>query len=91
MERDCESELSKLNIEQNACIYHFGASVIHGQRSNILRLLQIILNLDDPHRKILTHEQSTRLKGADFHDTDTLSHEQPFDSKRKIIRRIALP
>ena len=22
----------------NACIYHFGASVIHGQRSNILRL-----------------------------------------------------
>ena len=40
MERDCESELSKLNIEQNACIYHFGASVIHGQRSNILRLLR---------------------------------------------------
>ena len=40
MERDCESELSKLNIEQNACIYHFGASVIHGQRSNILRLHQ---------------------------------------------------
>ena len=38
MERDCESELSKLNTEQNACIYHFGASVIHGQRSNILRL-----------------------------------------------------
>ena len=38
MERDCESELAKLNIEQNACIYHFGASVIHGQRSNILRL-----------------------------------------------------
>ena len=30
MERDCEAELSKLNIEQNACIYHFGASVIHG-------------------------------------------------------------
>lgn len=42
MERDCESELSKLNIEQNACIYHFGASVIHGQRSNILRLLLIV-------------------------------------------------
>ena len=41
MERDCESKLSKLNIEQNACIYHFGASVIHGQRSNILRLLYI--------------------------------------------------
>jgi len=41
MERDCESELSKLNIEQNACIYHFGASVIHGQRSNILRLLPL--------------------------------------------------
>lgn len=41
MERDCESELSKLNIEQNACIYHFGASVIHGQRSNILRLQNI--------------------------------------------------
>ena len=40
MERDCESKLSKLNIEQNACIYHFGASVIHGQRSNILRLLK---------------------------------------------------
>ena len=38
MERDCESKLPKLNIEQNACIYHFGASVIHGQRSNILRL-----------------------------------------------------
>ena len=38
MERDCESELSKLNIEQNACMYHFGASVIHEQRSNILRL-----------------------------------------------------
>ena len=32
MKRDCESKLSKLNIEQNACIYHFGASVIHGQR-----------------------------------------------------------
>ena len=41
MERDCESELSKLNIEQNACIYHFGASVIHGQRSNILRLRKL--------------------------------------------------
>ena len=41
MERDCESKLSKLNIEQNACIYHFGASVIHGQRSNILRLRYI--------------------------------------------------
>ena len=41
MERDCESELSKLNIEQNACIYHFGASVIHGQRSNILRLRSV--------------------------------------------------
>ena len=41
MERDCESELSKLNTEQNACIYHFGASVIHGQRSNILRLQSI--------------------------------------------------
>ena len=45
MERDCESELSKLNIEQNACIYHFGASVIHGQRSNILRLRRIDLLL----------------------------------------------
>ena len=44
MERDCESELSKLNIEQNACIYHFGASVIHGQRSNILRLLYDSIN-----------------------------------------------
>ena len=44
MERDCESELSKLNIEQNACIYHFGASVIHGQRSNILRLLSMEVN-----------------------------------------------
>ena len=41
MERDCESKLSKLNIEQNACIYHFGASVIHGQRSNILRLREV--------------------------------------------------
>lgn len=46
MERDCESELSKLNIEQNACIYHFGASVIHGQRSNILRL-QLKYHLSD--------------------------------------------
>ena len=47
MERDCESELSKLNIEQNACIYHFGASVIHGQRSNILRLpLMQLVTLD---------------------------------------------
>ena len=46
MERDCESELSKLNIEQNACIYHFGASVIHGQRSNILRLHQIKLIME---------------------------------------------
>ena len=46
MERDCESELSKLNIEQNACIYHFGASVIHGQRSNILRLLWKDYNYD---------------------------------------------
>lgn len=46
MERDCESELSKLNIEQNACIYHFGASVIHGQRSNILRLLSKELFLE---------------------------------------------
>lgn len=44
MERDCESELSKLNIEQNACIYHFGASVIHGQRSNILRLLYLLIS-----------------------------------------------
>ena len=46
MERDCESELSKLNIEQNACIYHFGASVIHGQRSNILRLRPFFYNHD---------------------------------------------
>ena len=57
MERDCESELSKLNIEQNACIYHFGASVIHGQRSNILRLPYYngqmikseIMNWNSPH------------------------------------------
>ena len=55
MERDCESELSKLNIEQNACIYHFGASVIHGQRSNILRLLlkcffpQELLTIKQPY------------------------------------------
>ena len=49
MERDCESELSKLNIEQNACIYHFGASVIRGQRSNILRLrIIIVLPLREP-------------------------------------------
>lgn len=41
---------------------------------------QIILNLDEAHRKILTHEQSARLKGADFHDTDTISYEQPLDS-----------
>ena len=52
MERDCESELSKLNIEQNACIYHFGASVIHGQRSNILRLLpygSLLLSMLEGH------------------------------------------
>ena len=49
MERDCESELSKLNIEQNACIYHFGASVIHGQRSNILRLLYMVQTEDDAY------------------------------------------
>lgn len=54
MERDCESELSKLNIEQNACIYHFGASVIHGQRSNILRLLLEKENLLDK-QDILTN------------------------------------
>ena len=54
MERDCESELSKLNIEQNACIYHFGASVIHGQRSNILRL---------PYKKTLI---TSALKDPDF-------------------------
>ena len=66
MERDCESELSKLNIEQNACIYHFGASVIHGQRSNILRLLYIslhelfpiyaasfIISISEQHHKLL--------------------------------------
>ena len=47
MERDCESELSKLNIEQNACIYHFGASVIHGQRSNILRLHYICADAEE--------------------------------------------
>ena len=57
MERDCESELSKLNIEQNACIYHFGASVIHGQRSNILRLLY---NKDffDKHPEIILEKKS---------------------------------
>lgn len=49
MERDCESELSKLNIEQNACIYHFGASVIHGQRSNILRLRLCETVIHDVH------------------------------------------
>ena len=36
--KTAKANWSKLNIEQNACIYHFGASVIHGQRSNILRL-----------------------------------------------------
>ena len=51
MERDCESELSKLNIEQNACIYHFGASVIHGQRSNILRLQKNNLPDDGKEKK----------------------------------------
>ena len=49
MERDCESELSKLNIEQNACIYHFGASVIHGQRSNILRLPSNVVTISYPY------------------------------------------
>ena len=54
MERDCESELSKLNIEQNACIYHFGASVIHGQRSNILRLPKFYVSISAPlHPKLI--------------------------------------
>ena len=65
MERDCESELSKLNIEQNACIYHFGASVIHGQRSNILRLLfsgtgqlegKLITNINSYNVNVLASE-----------------------------------
>ena len=64
MERDCESELSKLNIEQNACIYHFGASVIHGQRSNILRLHQGALydsSCFDNHSR---HEYTVNDSGA---------------------------
>ena len=60
MERDCESELSKLNIEQNACIYHFGASVIHGQRSNILRLLFIAIYIKKrKHMKIRDYEEKS--------------------------------
>ena len=78
MERDCESELSKLNIEQNACIYHFGASVIHGQRSNILRLpwldtgtheslveaTNFVKTVEDhQHRKIACLEEIAYLNG----------------------------
>ena len=64
MERDCESELSKLNIEQNACIYHFGASVIHGQRSNILRLR---LFLDVPNfGTIFINKKTTNLSIRSF-------------------------
>ena len=59
MERDCESELSKLNIEQNACIYHFGASVIHGQRSNILRLrftsLSLLIIIEESYLQRFSH------------------------------------
>ena len=67
MERDCESELSKLNIEQNACIYHFGASVIHGQRSNILRLLKgnLIYNIEQnkfSSRKIVLQSEMPKNK-----------------------------
>lgn len=38
---------------------------------------QIILYLDETHGKVLTLEQSARLNGVDFHDTDTISYEQP--------------
>ena len=65
MERDCESELSKLNIEQNACIYHFGASVIHGQRSNILRLRK------EKGYPLITEE--------DVSDIDTLSRLKEYE------------
>ena len=63
MERDCESELSKLNIEQNACIYHFGASVIHGQRSNILRLRIDCITKTRLSKKI-THTQEAEKSAA---------------------------
>ena len=78
MERDCESELSKLNIEQNACIYHFGASVIHGQRSNILRLRMIeflrskgytVLNLIEIRKPYKDEKISTTIK-VDKHTFD---------------------
>ena len=61
MERDCESELSKLNIEQNACIYHFGASVIHGQRSNILRLQLFYMIKTSVDIKLLAYLYSSQL------------------------------
>ena len=61
MERDCESKLSKLNIEQNACIYHFGASVIHGQRSNILRLP---LKIKNPQKKRIIYMATVKNRYA---------------------------
>ena len=70
MERDCESELSKLNIEQNACIYHFGASVIHGQRSNILRLRLNILasrNRDSGAVKTYILDTETTFDWLNYH------------------------
>lgn len=69
MERDCESELSKLNIEQNACIYHFGASVIHGQRSNILRLR----NIDNIHALNLYKNKGFKETGVMDEDEIELS------------------
>lgn len=77
MERDCESELSKLNIEQNACIYHFGASVIHGQRSNILRLRCVDLRASTG--RSYRAPESQEVVRVDFHDTDPLPYEQPLN------------
>ena len=75
MERDCESELSKLNTEQNACIYHFGASVIHGQRSNILRLpnsyIPVFINMGDNKGNNVFFPNSTVIIAAMSNSIDT--------------------
>ena len=89
MERDCESELSKLNIEQNACIYHFGASVIHGQRSNILRLHSELPKED----YIILYLSDSKLTPRWFYKglLDQLGLESRFyrgDSKRQLQQEI---
>ena len=89
MERDCESELSKLNIEQNACIYHFGASVIHGQRSNILRLRAKHYDTAETLLAVITALSAKFVVGNAI---SFIQKQRPLlFRKRKIIRRIVLP